>query len=154
MQTVTRHSRIHNSSSKVSTAGFSALQLLLYRSQHAQQAPCLELCGVTHSIVSDSMHSSTFLRPWTVTHSSWWAQQAQQHLRIVAAHVRSTTLCNILSQCQVPSVESQLRSKRLRWYGHVCRQADDRLTKCMMFGQVKGPGHVGKPRKIWICGLV
>ena len=31
-------------------------------------------------------------------------------------------------QCQVPSVESQLRSKRLRWYGHVCRQADDRLT--------------------------
>ena len=56
---------------------------------------------------------------------------------------------DILSECQVPYVESQLRSKRLRWYGHVCRQADDRLTKCMLFGQVKGPGHVGKPRKIW-----
>ena len=39
--------------------------------------------------------------------------------------------------------------KALRWYGHVCRQADDGLTKCMLFGQVKGPGHVGNPRKIW-----
>ena len=56
---------------------------------------------------------------------------------------------DILSQCQVPSVESQLRSKWLRWYGHVCRQTDDGLTKCMLFGQVKGPGRVGKPRKIW-----
>ena len=55
---------------------------------------------------------------------------------------------DILSQCQVLPVESQLRSKRLRWCGHVCRQADDRLTKCMLFGPVKGPGHVGKPRKI------
>ena len=32
---------------------------------------------------------------------------------------------DILSQCQVPSLESQLRSKWLRWYGHVCRQADE-----------------------------
>ena len=61
---------------------------------------------------------------------------------------------DILSQCQVPSVESQLASKRLRWYGHVRRQADDRLTKCMLFGQVKGQGHVGKPRKIWSDSLV
>ena len=54
-----------------------------------------------------------------------------------------------LSQCHVPSVESQLRSKRLRWYGNLCRQADGILTQCMMFGQLKGSGHVGKPREIW-----
>ena len=31
----------------------------------------------------------------------------------------------------------------------MCRQADDRFTSCVMVGQVKGPGHVGKPRDIW-----
>ena len=31
----------------------------------------------------------------------------------------------------------------------MCRQADDRLTKCILFGQVKGQSHVGKPRSIW-----
>ena len=58
---------------------------------------------------------------------------------------------DILSQCRVPSLKSQLRSRRLRWYGHVYRQTDDRLTKCMLLGQVKVSGrtHVGKPRKIW-----
>ena len=35
-------------------------------------------------------------------------------------------------------MDSQLRSKRLRWYGHVCRMLDSRLPKVMLFGQVKG----------------
>ena len=55
---------------------------------------------------------------------------------------------DILSQCHVPYAEVQLKSKRLRWYGHVCRQADDRLAECMLFGQVRGPGHAGKPGKL------
>ena len=73
-------------------------------------------------------------------------QLPQTHSRHFYDHVANV---DILSQCQVPSVEPQLRSKRLRWYGHMCRKADDRLTKCMLFGQVKGPGHVGKPVKTW-----
>ena len=55
----------------------------------------------------------------------------------------------ILSKCQTFSVESQLRSKRLRWYGHVCRMPDTRLPKKVLYGQVKGKGVVGRPRKIW-----
>ena len=39
--------------------------------------------------------------------------------------------------------------KRLRWYGHVCRMPDTRLPKKVMYGQVKGRGTVGRPRKIW-----
>lgn len=67
----------------------------------------------------------------------------------VKNHVTDT---DILSQCQMLSVQSQLRSKRLRWYRHVCRQAGD---NCVMVAQVNGPGHVGKPihvgkpRNIW-----
>lgn len=57
-----------------------------------------------------------------------------------------------LSQRQVHPVESQLRSKRLRCYGHVLRQADDRLTQCMSFeGLVKSKGQamLASPIKIW-----
>ena len=55
----------------------------------------------------------------------------------------------ILSMCQTCSMDSQLRSKRLRWYGHVCRMLDTRLPKVMLFGQVKGSNPPGRPRKIW-----
>lgn len=55
----------------------------------------------------------------------------------------------ILARCQTFSVESQLRSKRLRWYGYVCRMPDTRLPKKMLYGQVKGRGVVGRPRKLW-----
>ena len=55
----------------------------------------------------------------------------------------------ILSVCQTCSMDSQLRSKRLRWYGHVCRMLDNRLPKVMLFGQVKGSNPPGRPRKIW-----
>ena len=61
-------------------------------------------------------------------------------------HVSNTA---ILSMCQTCSVDAQLRSKRLRWYGHVCRMIDCRLPKVMLFGQVKGSHPPGRPRKIW-----
>ena len=41
----------------------------------------------------------------------------------------------ILSECQTGSVESQLRSKRPRWYGHVCRMPDTRVRKKVLYGQ-------------------
>ena len=63
----------------------------------------------------------------------------------------------ILSQCQIPSIDSQLRSNRLRWFGHVCRMPNSRLPKVMMFGQVKGTKCRGRPRSIWndvvLCDL-
>ena len=55
----------------------------------------------------------------------------------------------IMSMCQTCCMGSQLRSKRLRWYGHVCRMLDNRLPKVMLFGQVKGLKPPGRPRKIW-----
>ena len=55
----------------------------------------------------------------------------------------------VLSQCETCAMHSQLRSKRLRWYEHVCRMLDTRLPKVMLFGQVKGSTPPGRPRKIW-----
>lgn len=62
------------------------------------------------------------------------------------AHVPNV---EILSRCQTFSVESQLRSKRLGGFGHVCRMPDTHLPKKVLYGQVKGKGVVGRPRKMW-----
>ena len=55
----------------------------------------------------------------------------------------------ILASCHTFSVESQVKTKRLRWFGHLCRMPDTRLPKKVLYGQVKGRVVVGRPRKIW-----
>ena len=55
----------------------------------------------------------------------------------------------ILKRCETFSVDSQLRSKRLRWFGHICRMADSRLPKLLMHGQLVGQNCRGRPRTVW-----
>ncbi len=55
----------------------------------------------------------------------------------------------ILKQCETIPVESQLRSKRLSWFGHICRMADSRLPKLLMHGQLVGQSCRGRPRTVW-----
>ena len=55
----------------------------------------------------------------------------------------------ILKRCKTFPVESQLRSKRLRWFGHICRMANNRLPKLIMHGQLVGQNCRGRPRTIW-----
>jgi len=53
---------------------------------------------------------------------------------------------DILSRCNILSVESQLQGKRLIWLGHVFRMPNDRLPKKLLFGQVKGLRPTSRPR--------
>ena len=50
-----------------------------------------------------------------------------------------------LNRCN-SSVESQLRSKRLKRLGYTFRMLNDRLPKKLLFGQVKGSHPSGRPR--------
>lgn len=50
----------------------------------------------------------------------------------------------MLSVCQACSMDSQLRSKRLRWYGHVCRMLDPRSC-CLVKSKIQTP-QVGLER--------
>ena len=52
---------------------------------------------------------------------------------------------DISNRCNTSSVESQLRSKRLRWLGHSFRMPNDRVPK-LLFGRVKGSRPSGRPR--------
>ena len=56
---------------------------------------------------------------------------------------------DLLNRCNTSSVESQLRSKRLRWLGHTFRMPNDRLPEKLLFGQVKGTRTSGRPRLIY-----
>ena len=55
----------------------------------------------------------------------------------------------ILKRCETFPVESQLRSKRLRWFGHICRMADSKLPRLLMYGQLVGQNFRGRPRTVW-----
>ena len=56
---------------------------------------------------------------------------------------------SVIWRCETFPVESQLRSKRLRWFGHICRMANNRLPKLLMHGQLVGQICRGRPRTIW-----
>ena len=50
----------------------------------------------------------------------------------------------------VEPITTDIRSGRLRWYGHVMRKGDKGWVKnCMEFG-VEGRRSVGRPRRIWV----
>ncbi len=55
----------------------------------------------------------------------------------------------ISKRCETFSVDSQLRSKRLRWFGNICRMSDSRLLKVLMHGQLVGQICCGRPRTVW-----
>ena len=56
---------------------------------------------------------------------------------------------SVIWRCETFPVESQLRSKRLRWFGHICRMADSRLPKLLMHGHLVGQNCHGRPRTVW-----
>ena len=53
---------------------------------------------------------------------------------------------DILNRCNTIIVKSLLRSKRLRWLGHVFRMSNDRLPKKLLVGQVTGQRLRDYPR--------
>ena len=54
-----------------------------------------------------------------------------------------------LKRCETFPVDSQLRSKRFRWFGCICRMADSRLPKVLMHGHLVGQNCRGRPRTVW-----
>ena len=49
----------------------------------------------------------------------------------------------VLSRCNIPSLQSMVESARLRWTGHVVRMKDDRIPKALLYGRLAK----GRPRR-------
>ena len=91
----------------------------------------------------------TDVQYFTCFHTSTWVLEgtclAFFRFSVSFKDVISSLIC-CKYRCNTSSVESQLRSKRLRWLGHIFRIPNDRLPKKLLFGQVKGIGPSGRPR--------
>jgi hypothetical protein len=48
-----------------------------------------------------------------------------------------------------PNIIRQIKSRRLRWVGHVARMGEDRKVYKVLLGKPKGKRPLGKPRHRW-----
>ena len=71
------------------------------------------------------------------------------HMRCLRRICGISLLDHITNSVILKRGESQLISKRLRWFGHICRMSDSRLPKVLMHGQLVGQNCRGGPRTVW-----
>jgi hypothetical protein len=49
----------------------------------------------------------------------------------------------------LPNIVRVVKSRRMRWAGHVARMGEDRGVHRMMVGKPEGKGKLGRPRRRW-----
>ena len=90
--------------------------------------------------------------------SESWTLRAPQERKLHAFHMRCLRrILNItwrdkipnstvLERARAPSMFAMLKQRRLRWLGHVCRMADGRIPKDLLYGElVQVKRSVGRP---------
>jgi hypothetical protein len=48
-----------------------------------------------------------------------------------------------------PNIIRQIKSRRMRWTGHVARMGEDRKVYKVLVGKPEGKGPLGRPRRRW-----
>ena len=56
----------------------------------------------------------------------------------------------IRQNLQIDPINEKIMEGQLRWFGHVCRMPNDRLTKRVFETRVPGKNKRGRPRIRWI----
>ena len=84
-----------------------------------------------------------------------WTLNRKQTMRLEKFHQTSlrniakirwfhkVTNYEVLSRCNIPSLESMIDTARLRWTGHVVRMKNDRIPKALLYGRLA----TGAPRR-------
>jgi hypothetical protein len=49
----------------------------------------------------------------------------------------------------LPNIVWVVKSRRMRWAGHVARMGEDRVVHRVLVGKLEGRGSLGKPRRKW-----
>jgi hypothetical protein len=52
-----------------------------------------------------------------------------------------------------PYIIRQIKSRRLRWAGHVARMGEERKVYKVLVGKPEGKGPLGRPRRRWEDGM-
>jgi hypothetical protein len=51
-----------------------------------------------------------------------------------------------------PDIIRQVKSRRMRWAGHVARMGEERKVYKVLVGKPKGKRPLGRPRRTWEMG--
>jgi hypothetical protein len=52
-----------------------------------------------------------------------------------------------------PNIIRQIKSRRMRWAGHVARMGEERNMYRVFIGKPEGKGPLGRPRRRWEDGI-
>jgi hypothetical protein len=64
--------------------------------------------------------------------------------------LHSEELHNLYSS---PDTIRQVKSRRMRWTGHVARVGEERKLYKVLVGKAEGKRPLGRPRRMWECGI-
>jgi hypothetical protein len=52
-----------------------------------------------------------------------------------------------------PSIIRMIKSRRMRWAGHVARMGENRNAYSILVGKPEGKGPLGRPRRRWVYNI-
>ena len=52
-----------------------------------------------------------------------------------------------------PNIVQVIKSRRMRWAGHVARMGEDRGVYRILVGKPEGRRPLGRPRRRWVCNI-
>jgi hypothetical protein len=55
--------------------------------------------------------------------------------------------------CSYPDIIRQVKSRRMRWAGHVARVGEERKVYKVLVGKPEGKRQLGRPRRRWEDGI-
>jgi transcription termination factor 2 len=64
--------------------------------------------------------------------------------------LRNEELHNLYSS---PNIITMLKSRRMRWGGHVARMGDTRFEHTILVGKPEGNRPLGRPRRKWVDNI-
>jgi hypothetical protein len=73
------------------------------------------------------------------------------HVMVVELfHMKIPNICNMcVYVCTLPNIVRVLKSRRMRWAGHVARMGEDRGVHRVLVGKPEGKRPLGRPRSRW-----
>jgi len=52
-----------------------------------------------------------------------------------------------------PNIVRVIKSRRMRWAGHVARMGEERVVYRVLVGKPEGRRPLGRPRRGWVCNI-
>jgi transcription termination factor 2 len=60
---------------------------------------------------------------------------------------------NVLKQCSSPNIIGMIKSRRMKWAGHVARMVEKRNACRILVGKSEGKRTLGRPRRRWMDNI-